>query len=119
MKFVAQRRRLIVQRDLLLIEIERRCSMPDCDTRTRIGLTKEEARAYCGFECEHCETWNGDALAEKDVPDWWEELKVTGLNEVREHERAEPYEPSETVKRMSDAYRREPSHTDDVGEDSF
>jgi phage FluMu protein Com len=65
------RQRIVTPREVLLIEIERRCSDADCNARNRIGLTKEEAQAYLGFECERCERWNSDALTEKDVPDWW------------------------------------------------
>lgn len=98
----APRRRLIIPRDVLLVEIERRCQLPDCQGKTRIGLTKEEARAYQGFECERCKGWNQDSLTERDIPDWWEELAVTGLYTLREHQTGEPYEPSETVKRMNE-----------------
>ncbi len=97
----APRRRLIIPRNVLLVEIERRCQLPDCQGKTRIGLTKEEARLYQGFECERCKGWNQDSLTERDVPDWWEELAITDLYTLREHPTDEPYEPSETVKRMS------------------
>jgi hypothetical protein len=98
----APRRRLVIPRHVLLVEIERRCQLPDCSGRTRIGLTKEDARAYAGFECERCKGWNEDSLSEKDVPDWWEELAVTDLYALHERTTAEPYEPSETVKRMNE-----------------
>jgi phage FluMu protein Com len=61
------------RRELLLTEIERRCR--NCDARVRPALTKAEARAYRGFECERCETWNDDDLTERDVPEWWGELR--------------------------------------------
>lgn len=98
----APRRRLIIPRDVLLVEIERRCKLPDCQGKTRIGLTREEARAYQGFECERCKGWNQDSLAESDVPDWWEELAITGLYTLREHKTDEPYEPSESVMRINE-----------------
>ncbi len=55
------RKRLGFRRELLLAEIARRCR--ECDA---------QARVYHGFECARCEAWNDDALAERDIPDWWE-----------------------------------------------
>lgn len=101
----APRRRLIIPRDVLLIEIERRCHLPECNAKTRVGLTKPEARAYTGFECEVCKVWNEDVLTERDVPEWWEELAVTGLYALQAHEGEEPYEPSEPAKRMSENFK--------------
>jgi len=71
---ICMRGRIVIPRELLLIEIERRCPDEACQARTRIGLTKEEARAYCGFECERCEHRWDDVLTERDVPEWWEEM---------------------------------------------
>ena len=104
---VAQRRKLVIPRRVLLVEIERRCQLPDCNAKVRIGLTKMDARAYSGFECERCKGWNQDSLTERDVPDWWEELMVTDLYALHDYHTNEPYEPSETVKRMNDVARRE------------
>lgn len=70
-------------REVLLIEIERHCADTRCNARTRIGLTKAEARLYDGFACEACERWNADGLEERDIPDWWEELTITGLDALR------------------------------------
>lgn len=108
------RRRIVVPRDVLLVEIERRC--PACNTKMRLGLTKEEARAYQGFTCERCERRTQDSLTERDVPDWWEELMITGLATLRASHAIDQYEPSETVKRMSAAYREKKEATE---EDSF
>lgn len=69
-------RRIVTRRELLLVEVERWCGDHVCNARTRLSLTKAEARAYTGFECSRCERWNEDALAERDIPEWWEELKV-------------------------------------------
>jgi hypothetical protein len=102
----APRRRLIIPRQVLLVEIERRCGLPDCGGRTRVGLTKDEARSYTGFECERCKAWNEDTLSERDIPDWWEELAITDLYALQEHESPGPYEPSETVRRMNEEERR-------------
>lgn len=99
------KRRIVVPREVLLVEIERRCADQQCYARNRIGLTKEEARRYEGFECERCERWNRDALAERDIPEWWEELMVTGLETIRPQAADEDREPSEVVTRLSDAYR--------------
>jgi hypothetical protein len=65
---------LIIPREVLLVEIDRRCSFPDCDNRVGIGLTKQEAADYLGFECEHCKRWNDDKLSQRDIPDWWAEV---------------------------------------------
>jgi hypothetical protein len=101
-------KRLVFPREVLLVEIERRCSEPSCNARARFGLTKAEARAYTGFECERCGLWCEDALAERDVPDWWEELKITSLEGVRPRAGAEESrgEPGEVVARLSDEWRR-------------
>ena len=93
------------ERELLLTEIERRCKA--CDARVRPALTKEEARAYSGFECDRCELWNEDELTERDVPEWWEELRVTGLDTLRPRVTREGAGESELVTRLSDAWRRE------------
>jgi hypothetical protein len=99
---------IFIARELLLVEIERRCGVDaDCNARTRVGLTKEEARAYCGFTCERCERWNGDVLTERDVPEWWEELALTSLDGLRQLRSTVAAEPGEVVKRMSDNYRAE------------
>jgi len=63
-----------IERQVLLIEIERRCS--DCNQRVFVGLTKEEALGYDGFECTSCERWHSDGLTKVDVPDWWDELST-------------------------------------------
>jgi hypothetical protein len=98
-------KRLVFPRELLLVEVERRCADPACGARSRLGLTKAEARAYTGFECEACGLWCEDSLAERDVPEWWEELKVTGLEGVRLLEGAGA-EPGEVVARMSEAWQQ-------------
>src|SRR5256714_6433258 len=100
--------RIVSKRELLLVEVERWCGDPACGARTRLSLTKEEARAYTGFECARCERWMADALNERDIPDWWEELKVTSLEGVRprrEEDREEDAEEGGVVARMSDAWK--------------
>ena len=62
------RKRLGFRRELLLAEIVRRCRV--CEAAVRVGLTKEEARVYHGFECPRCEAWNEDELTERDIPEW-------------------------------------------------
>jgi hypothetical protein len=74
---------LAFPREVLLVEIERHCAAAGCGARTRVGLTKEEARLYDGFACGVCERWHEDGLTERDIPDWWEELTVTGLATLR------------------------------------
>lgn len=103
---MSEGRTIVVPRRVLLVEIERRCRAPECNARVRVGLTKEEARLYCGFDCERCERHWEDSLTERDVPDWWEELAVTDLASLRERTKDEPDdEPVETVTRLSEAYR--------------
>lgn len=62
---------ITINRDILLVQIDRRCFFPDCGKRNLVGLTKAEARKYCGFECTHCKRWNEDVLSEQDVPESW------------------------------------------------
>lgn len=110
-----KRRSLVFPREVLLVEIERHCAEMSCNARTRIGLTKEEARLYDGFECERCERWNEDGLNERDIPDWWEELNVTGMatlgrGRVPGGEESRADDKDETgggvVARLSDAWQR-------------
>jgi hypothetical protein len=82
-----KRQGLTFPREVLLVEIERHCAEASCGARTRVGLTKEEARLYDGFECQVCERWHADGLTERDIPDWWEELTVTGLATLRHNSR--------------------------------
>jgi hypothetical protein len=78
-----KRSSIVIPREVLLVEIERHCADTNCNARTRIGLTKAEAQLYDGFECERCERRNEDGLTERDIPEWWEELNVTGLDTLR------------------------------------
>jgi hypothetical protein len=80
-----QRQQIVFPREVLLVEIERRCPEEACNARNRIGLTRAEARVYRGYECARCERWHEDALTERDVPDWWEELSLTSLAQARTH----------------------------------
>ena len=66
-----QSSRLHFPREVLLIEIERRCSFVDCHGRNQIGLTEAEAIEYRGFHCSHCERWNDDQLNQSELPDSW------------------------------------------------
>jgi len=58
-------------RTVLLVEIERRCAFRDCNAKNQIGLTKQEAIEYRGFECSHCERWNEDRVKQSELPDSW------------------------------------------------
>lgn len=101
--------RVIFPREVLLVEVERWCGDHACNARTRLSLTKDEARAYTGFECVRCERWNDDALVERDIPEWWEELKVASLEGLRPPRRAAGAsaagETGEVIERMSDAWK--------------
>lgn len=112
------RSRIVIPREVLLVEIERRCRDSACNARNRVGLTKAEARAYCGFECERCGQFWGDAVTERDAPEWWEELTITGLHGLRENRPKEEEESSEVVERMSENYRRA-RRAGETGENSF
>ena len=97
-------KRIVTPRELLLVEVERWCGDHACNARTRLSLTKEEARQYTGFECSRCERWNEDTLTERDIPEWWEELKVGSLEGLRPPPGAGAADdPGEVVTRMSDA----------------
>jgi len=65
-----------IDRAVLLYELERRCNFVDCNARIKIGLTKSEAFAYHGFECDVCNRWATDNLIEKDIPEWWPEIQL-------------------------------------------
>jgi len=64
------RQKIVVPHKVLLIEIERNCVKPNCKTKTRMSLTKNEADAYHGFRCNMCGTWNEDWLTPFDAPEW-------------------------------------------------
>ena len=100
-------KRIVFPRELLLVEVERRCGGAGCGARVRLPLTKQEARVYTGFECERCGLWNEDELSERDIPEWWEELKVTSLDGVRPARgEAGGGETAGAVERLSDAWWR-------------
>jgi hypothetical protein len=101
-------KRIIFPREVLLVEVVRWCGDPACKARTRLGLTKGEASAYTGFECVRCGRWNEDALAERDVPEWWEELRLTSLEGLRPSRAVGgEVEAGEVIERMSDAWKRD------------
>jgi len=72
-RFSSRRVGFELARELLLAEVARRCR--ECGEPARLGLTRAEAHVYQGFECERCESWNKDELAEPDIPEWWEEVR--------------------------------------------
>ncbi len=100
-------KKIVFPREVLLVEVERRCGGEGCGARARVALTKEEARSYTGFECGRCGRKNPDALTERDIPEWWEELKITSLDGVRERppQGGEDDGPGEVVGRMSEAWK--------------
>jgi len=69
----------------LLVEIERRCAFADCGAKNQIGLTKQEAIEYRGFECFQCQHWNDDSLNPRDLPNQWARLvdKVPMIRRVQ------------------------------------
>jgi hypothetical protein len=67
---------ITIERKVLLIEFERRCRFAGCNERHLIGVTRQEALEYNGFECNLCERWNDDSLSKNDVPDWWDEIEA-------------------------------------------
>jgi hypothetical protein len=66
-----KRQRIYFPREVLLVEIERRCQYPDCLGRNLIGLTKSEAIEYRGFDCGKCQRWNDDTLDPNALPESW------------------------------------------------
>ncbi|HEX8352819.1 MAG TPA: hypothetical protein VF611_07970 [Pyrinomonadaceae bacterium] len=99
-------KQIVIPREVLLVEVERWCGDHACNARTRLSLTKAEARAYTGYECARCERWNEDALAERDIPEWWEGLKVASLEGLRPAAPADgDDEPGAVIARMSDAWK--------------
>ena len=95
----------MLRRELLLVEIERRC--PECGARVCLGLTKAEARTYRGFQCERCEAKTGDVLTERDVPEWWDELMIRSLDRSENAaDSSNTYEPESPVARLNEAARR-------------
>jgi 1-acyl-sn-glycerol-3-phosphate acyltransferase len=82
MSATRRRKGFTPRRELLLVEVARRCR--GCDAPARVGLTKDDALAYDGFECESCELWNADDLSERDVPEWWGEVRAAGFDARRE-----------------------------------
>lgn len=69
-----------LSRRVLLVEISRRCQLSNCNERVFIGLTKQEALEYTGFECRACERWNDDSLTRTEIPEWWDELTIHASN---------------------------------------
>lgn len=68
------RKKIVVPHEVLLVEVERMCSTPRCKAKTRLSLTKEEAKNYKGFDCGVCGLWNEDWLTRTDIPEWWDEI---------------------------------------------
>jgi len=71
-----QRSEFHFPRDVLVIEIDRRCSADECHARNQISLTKAEAIEYRGFNCSECERWNDDRLTRSEMPDSWNEESI-------------------------------------------
>src|SRR3954471_15352283 len=76
-------KRIVFPREVLLVEVERRCGENVCGARVKLSMTKAQARAYTGFECGRCGRWYADALSERDIPEWWEELNVASLRGLK------------------------------------
>ena len=118
-------KRIVTPREVLLVEVERWCGDHACNARTHLSLTKAEARAYTGFECSRCERRNEDALSERDIPEWWEELKVASLEGLRPPPGADTADDAgEVVARMSAAWKglgesEESAEEEEEGGESF
>jgi hypothetical protein len=63
-------------RDVLVIELDRRCAAGDCRARNQISLTKAEAIGFRCFNCSECESWNDDRLSQSEMPDSWNEESI-------------------------------------------
>ena len=119
-----QRQKIVFPREVLLVEVERRCADAHCNAKNRIGLTRAEARVYRGFECARCERWHEDVLTERDVPDWWEELALTSLAPAppravaaEEAEQLNVDEAGGVVARLSAAWREREAAAEDGAAD--
>ena len=115
-------KRIVFPREVLLVEVERRCGEPLCGARTRLSLTKAEARAYTGFECARCGRWYADALSGRDVPEWAVEFNLPvpeppkpapetaaareGAAREKDEDKEEEEDVGEVVARMSEAWRQ-------------
>ena len=63
-------------REVLVIEIDRRCATEECRARNLISLTKAESIEYRGFNCAECECWNADRLRRSEIPGSWNEESI-------------------------------------------
>ena len=63
-------------REVLVIEIDRRCGADRCRARNQISLTRAKAIEYRGFNCSECETWNDDRLTHTEMPESWNEESI-------------------------------------------
>ena len=63
-------------REVLVVEIDRRCAADECRARNQISLTRTEAIEYRGFNCSECERWNFDRLNQSEMPESWQEGSV-------------------------------------------
>ena len=89
MAFMSPRKRppqrFYFPREVLLVEVERRCHFPDCAARNLIGLTKAEAIEYRGFDCSKCERWNDDTLNPEALPESWTKELWLNQDDSSEH----------------------------------
>jgi hypothetical protein len=72
-------------REVLLVEIERRCQFADCGSRNLIGLTKLEAIEYRGFDCSKCQRWNDDTVMPDALPDSWTNELMINQDDLSAH----------------------------------
>lgn len=72
-------------REVLLVEIERRCQFADCESRNLIGLTKLEAIEYRGFDCSKCQRWNDDTVSPEALPDSWANELMMNQDDLSAH----------------------------------
>ena len=106
-------KRIVFPREVLLVEVERRCGETLCGARVKLSMTKADARAYTGFECERCGRWFADALTERDIPEWWEELNVASLRGLKPSRESAGKRSSAALNSMS-ASRNPPPVTKEV-----
>jgi hypothetical protein len=63
-------------REVLVIEIDRRCAADECRARNQISLTRTGAIEYRGFNCSECERWNDDRLNQLEMPESWHDESI-------------------------------------------
>jgi RES domain-containing protein len=79
------RQKFYFPREVLLVEIERRCQFPECEARNLVSLTKSEAIEYRGFDCDKCQRWNDDTVRPEALPESWAQELLMNQDDLSAH----------------------------------